>query len=272
MSEPATVPRLHRPDVGDFRRRFENARQPVVITGVMDDWKAMQHWSPAYFAQHLGDTHIPVITCDEDLPDDGPIRPDQLMRIRTVPVKMSDYVQQMAQGRVLRGYVSGMPLEPHLPMLIDDIGSPAYREIGTTSSPRIWLGTHVIGPLHYDPSSNLHGIVYGAKRFTLFHPSQLPLLYPCSMLSTIPQMSQASLSQPDYARFPKLKKASAIIVDLTPGDMLFLPAGWWHQVNTPGPTISVDFPWQKTPMMGRPFLRLVASNVMRKFRGRLSYR
>jgi len=132
---------------------------------------------------------------------------------------MRDYVQDMASGRVLRGYVSGMPLKPHLPALIDDIEFPEYREIGSTSSPRIWLGTRVIGPLHYDPSSNLHGIVYGGKRFTLFHPSQLSLLYPCSMFSVIPQMSQASLSNPDYARFPRLKKAKPVIVDLGIGTL-----------------------------------------------------
>jgi hypothetical protein len=272
MSEPSTIPRLHRPDVAEFRRRFENPRHPVVITGAMQDWKAMRRWSPEYFAEHLGDAPVPVMTCDEDLPEDGPIRPDQLMRLRSVPTRMRDYVQQMASGRVLRGYVSGIPLKPHLPLLIDDIEFPEYREIGSSGSPRIWLGTRVIGPLHYDPSSNLHGIVYGGKRFTLFHPSQLSRLYPCSMFSTIPQMSQASLSNPDHTRFPRLRKAKPVIVDLAPGDLLFLPAGWWHQVTTPTPTISIDFPWQKTPRLGRPFLRLIASDVLRKYRGRLSYR
>ncbi len=271
MPEPSTIPRLPRPSVAEFRRRFENPRQPVVITGAMDHWKAMQRWSPDYFAEHLGDVPIPVITSADDVPEDGPIRPDQLVRLRTVPVKMRDYVEEMSSGRVLRGYVSGMPLQPHLPALIDDIEFPEYCEAGSSNSPRIWIGTRVIGPLHYDPSSNLHGIVHGGKRFTLFHPSQLPLMYPCSMFSVIPQMSRASLSNPDYARFPRLKKARPIVVDLGPGDLLFLPAGWWHQVTTPGPTISVDFPWQRTPRLGRPFLRLVASNILRKVRGRLSY-
>ena len=271
MSDTATIPRVHRPDVAEFRRRFERPLQPVVLTGVMDGWKAMRRWSPEYFAEHMGDAPVPVMTCDEDLSEDEPIRPEQLMRLKRVPVKMHDYVRQMASGSVLRGYVSGIPLKPHLPMLIDDIEFPEYREIGSPDSPRIWLGTRVNGPLHYDPSSNLHGIVYGGKRFTLFHPNQLPLLYPCSMLSTIPQMSQASLSNPDYARFPRLRKAKPVTLDLGPGDLLFLPAGWWHQVTTPTPTISIDFPWQKTPQLGRPFMRLVARRMLRTCRGRLGY-
>jgi hypothetical protein len=272
MSELPTVPRLHRPAVAQFRRLFENPRRPVVITGAMGNWKAMERWSPAYFAEHLGDTPVPVMTCDEDLPEDGPIRPDQLMRLKVVAMPMRDYVDQMASGRVLRGYVSGIPLKPHLPSLIDDIEFPEYRESGSSSSPRIWLGTRVIGPLHYDPSSNLHGIVYGGKRVTLFAPGELPLLYPCSMLSPIPQMSQASLSNPDHTRFPRLRNANPVTVDLGPGDLIFLPAGWWHQVTTPTPTISIDFPWQRTPHMGRPFVRLIASRLLRKFRGRLGYR
>ncbi len=246
MLDQTTVPRINLPDVGEFRRRFERPRQPVVITGVVGRWKAMGRWSPDYFAE-------------------------QLARSRIVKMLIKDYLADMASGS-RKTYVPGMPLDPHLPMLIGDIDLPEYREQGSTASPRIWFGTRVIGPLHYDPTSNLHGIVYGGKRFTLFHPSQLPYLYPSSMFSTIPQMSQASINQPDYARFPRLRKAKAITVDLGPGDMLFLPAGWWHQVTTPTPTISIDFPWQKNDSaFSRPFLRLIPCKVLRKIRGRIGY-
>jgi len=263
-----TVPRLHRPSVDEFRNRFEKRAQPVVITGVMDDWKAMQRWSPDYFAQHLADAELVVSTSDEDLPDDGPITPALLNRMRIIKMKMREYLVRMEE-RNRRFYASGVPLKPHLPMLLDDIQFPQYRESGSSASPRMWLGAGVIGPLHYDTTANLHGIVYGGKRFTLFHPRQLPLLYPCSMFSKIPTMSEASLTNPDYARFPRLRRAKPVIVDLVPGDLLFLPPGWWHQVNTPSPTISIDFPWQKSPELGRPFVRLIPWRILRKVRGRL---
>src|SRR5258708_2606069 len=163
MDNATTVPRLHRPSVEEFRSRFEKRRSPVVLTGVMDGWKAMQRWSPGYFAEHLPDAQLVVSTSDENLPDDGPITPELLNRMKI---------------RNRRFYAPGGPLNPPLPMLIDDIEFPEYREVGSSASPRMWMGAGVIGPLHYDTTANLHGIVCGEKRFTLFHPRQLPLLYP----------------------------------------------------------------------------------------------
>jgi len=268
MSDAIEVPRLNRPDVAEFRQRFERRGLPAVLTGIMDSWKAMTRWSPDYFAQQLGDQVMTVSTSDEDLPQDGPISPALLLKMKVSKMKMRDYLDKMA-ARDRRFYASGVPLRPFLPMLLDDIEVPEYREIGSNGSPRMWMGNGQIGPLHYDTTANLHGIVFGSKRFRLFPPSQLPLLYPCSMFSKIPTMSQASLSAPDYARFPRLKKAKPVIVDLAPGDMLFLPPGWWHQVDTPVPTISIDFPGEKSPGLGRPFVRLIPNRVLKKIRGRL---
>jgi len=268
MRKPVAVPRLHRPDVDDFRRRFERPRLPAVLTGVMDSWKAMTRWSPDYFAEHLGDQVMTVSTSAEDLPQDGPITPALLLKMKVSKMPMRDYLAKMAT-RDRRFYASGVPLQQFLPMLLDDVEVPPYREIGAKSSPRMWMGNGQIGPLHYDTTANLHGIVFGSKRFTLFPPRQLPLLYPCSMFSKIPTMSQASLSAPDYDRFPRLRKAKSTVVELGPGDLLFLPPGWWHQVDTPSPTISIDFPGDKSPEVGRPFVRLIPWRVLRKVRGRL---
>lgn len=52
--------------------------------------------------------------------------------------------------------------------------------------------------------------------------------------------SPVDLNQPDFERFPSLKAllktggsgGGVIEVELQPGEMLFLPAWWWHQVKT----------------------------------------
>lgn len=270
MPETAAVPRVHRPDLATFRRDFEHAARPVVLTGAMDSWKAMQRWSPRYFAEALRDQPLPVSICETEPPDDGPFSAEQLMKSRVIPMPMREYLEEMNAGK-RRSYVPGMPLRKYLPMLLPDIEEPPYREEGSTSSPRIWFGARVIGPLHYDPCNNLHGIVYGGKRFTVFDPGQLSLLYPSSMFSTVPHMSRVSLSEPDYARFPRLKKAKPLTIDLGPGDMLFLPAGWWHQVTTPTATISIDFPWEKNANLGLASMRLQPSKWLSKLRGKLGY-
>ena len=42
-----------------------------------------------------------------------------------------------------------------------------------------------------------------------------------------------NIIEPDFEKFPKLKNLEkAIIADLEPGDILFLPNYWFHEVHT----------------------------------------
>jgi len=267
MHEPMTLPRLHLPDVAEFRRHFEGPRRPVVLTGVMASWRALEWWSPEYFARHLGHLEVKAMTTDEPASEDAPLGPEQLKRTQVRRFRMRDFLQEVSTGPV-RSYVSGVPLTSDLAVLLNDIELPEYREEGSSASPRLWLG-RLVGPLHYDHSNNLHGIVYGAKRFTLFSPKQSRFLYPCSMLSFTPTMSRLSLRQADDERFPRWRRAEATVVDLTPGELLFIPAGWWHQDTTPTLTISIDFPWVKSPKLEWLVLRLFLWRQLVRFRGRL---
>ena len=44
--------------------------------------------------------------------------------------------------------------------------------------------------------------------------------------------AQVDLRNEDDSRFPRLAKAIKREVILEPGDLLFLPAYWWHEVTT----------------------------------------
>ena len=60
------------------------------------------------------------------------------------------------------------------------------------------------------------------------------------------------LKNPDFDRFPNVRKAldAAVIVDLEPGDAVYYPSMWWHQVEafapfnggeiSPGPSVQSD--------------------------------
>ena len=43
------VARVEFPSVEDFRQRYDLPQIPVVITGAMNDWKAMAEWDHAWF-------------------------------------------------------------------------------------------------------------------------------------------------------------------------------------------------------------------------------
>ncbi|MES2152750.1 MAG: cupin-like domain-containing protein [Pseudomonadota bacterium] len=131
--------------------------------------------------------------------------------------------------------------------------------------PRIWLGNGVITPAHFDESNNLACVVGGMRRFTLFPPGQVGNLYlgPHDFAPTPTPISMVDFSAPDLARFPRFAAAleTAQVAELAPGDALFIPALWWHHVQSVGVlNILVNYWWKAAGMADDAGRRLLASD------------
>ncbi|CAI8024674.1 Bifunctional peptidase and arginyl-hydroxylase JMJD5, partial [Geodia barretti] len=94
--------------------------------------------------------------------------------------------------------------------------------------------------------------VSGEKHVTLFDPHHNENLYeahiPEAILSYSPRtghfsrqrllestsmvMSPVDIQDPDLVRFPRFSRAHRLECDLGPGDVLFMPAFWWHEVRS----------------------------------------
>ena len=102
--------------------------------------------------------------------------------------------------------------------------------------PRIWLGSAVTTPAHFDESNNVACVVSGTRRFTLFPPEQIGNLYigPFGHAPTGTPISLVSLSNPDFKRFPRFREAlaAALVAELAPGDAVYIPTLWWHHVQS----------------------------------------
>src|SRR5258705_2464553 len=103
-------------------------------------------------------------------------------------------------------------------------------------APRIWLGNRVVTPAHFDESNNIACVASGHRRFTLFPPEQVANLYigPLDYAPTGTTISMVSFREPDFERFPRFREAMehALAADLEPGDALYIPALWWHHVES----------------------------------------
>jgi len=79
-------------------------------------------------------------------------------------------------------------------------------------------------------------VVSGRRRFTLFPPEQIANLYvgPVDFTPTGAPIVLPSLTEPDFEHFPRLRVAleNARVAELEPGDALYIPALWWHQVES----------------------------------------
>ncbi|MBL4631121.1 MAG: cupin-like domain-containing protein [Paraglaciecola sp.] len=123
---------------------------------------------------------------------------------------------------------------------------------------KIWLGTESVAAAHFDQPKNIACCVVGKRRFTLFAPEQVDNLYPGPLTPTPggQVVTLADLSKPDFSRFPRLKQAleNAYVVDLEPGDSLYYPSMWWHEVEAFGRfNAMVNFWWMTAPpYLGNP--------------------
>jgi hypothetical protein len=134
------------------------------------------------------------------------------------------------------GIAPRFALENPMPLLPPDI------------EPRLWLGNRSRVAAHYDIANNIACAVAGKRRFTLFPPDQIGNLYigPLDFNMAGQPVSLVDILSPDLDRFPKFEQAMdvAIVVELEPGDALFLPAMWWHHVEAEGPfNLLVNYWW-----------------------------
>eukprot|EP00656_Telonema_subtile_P012416 TRINITY_DN16250_c0_g1_i4.p1 TRINITY_DN16250_c0_g1~~TRINITY_DN16250_c0_g1_i4.p1 ORF type:complete len:434 (+),score=91.27 TRINITY_DN16250_c0_g1_i4:360-1661(+) len=116
-------------------------------------------------------------------------------------------------------------------------------------------------PIHYDEQDNLFCQLHGHKRIVMASPDQHRALYPFPLHHSSDRQSQLDVFDPDIdlARFPLFPEFEAIQGTVGPGDVLFIPAYWWHHISSLDETTSVTFWFKCAPTKGSPVLPLCAT-------------
>jgi hypothetical protein len=123
--------------------------------------------------------------------------------------------------------------------------------VPATVSPRIWIGNASTVACHNDTFDNVACVVSGRREFTLYPPDCVGDLYvgPIDHTMAGRPVSLAASSAPGDTRFPRFAAAAerASIARLQPGDALYLPKLWWHQVEaSDSVNVLVNYWWDGT--------------------------
>ncbi|PWA62871.1 2-oxoglutarate (2OG) and Fe(II)-dependent oxygenase superfamily protein [Artemisia annua] len=137
--------------------------------------------------------------------------------------------------------------------LIEDIQTPQFLETKTLASINLWMnGAQTRSSTHYDPHHNLLCVVSGSKQVDLWPPSSSPVLYPMPLYGEASNHSAVPIDEIDLSLHPRAehsKKYSQRVI-LHAGDALFIPEGWFHQVDSESLTVAVNFWWRSEMMSG----------------------
>ncbi|XP_011079921.1 uncharacterized protein LOC105163313 [Sesamum indicum] len=138
-----------------------------------------------------------------------------------------------------------------LEYLREDIETPAFLEGKILASVNLWMNNaRSRSSTHYDPHHNLLCIISGCKQVVLWPPSACPYLYPLPLYGEASNHSAIPLENPNFDLYPRAKSIDEYSqkVTLHAGDALFIPEGWFHQVDSGDLTIAVNF-WWRSDMM-----------------------
>jgi hypothetical protein len=260
-STAARIPEVADRDDEAIRNEVLSRAQPAVLKGLVRDWPAVRHGrsSPAEAIAYLRQFDSGAVVNAIMIPPEAgacigynadmsgfnflrhrlPLTSvgEQVLRYGAFPHPPAVAAQSALIAECLPGFIA----ENRLTLLDESV------------QPRIWLGNAITTPAHADETHNVACVVSGRRRFTLFPPEQIANLYigPIDFSPTGAPISLPSLREPDFGRFPRLREAlaHARVAELEPGDALYIPALWWHHVESLSScNILVNYWWH--PVVG----------------------
>lgn len=207
----------------DFLTRFKRPHKPVVIEKLTEGWPAREKWTLDYLQHIAGETQVPLY-------DGQPSRGREYQYAATARMTLSAYLDRLKAGENnLR--IFSLNILAALPQLARDFSFP---DIGLRLFQKVAFlfaggaGARVAMHFDIDLSDLLLCHFGGRKRVMLFPPAQSRSLYrvPFSFSS----LRAVDFDRPDYKRFPALAQLKGEVAELRHGDVLYIPAGYWHYI------------------------------------------
>ncbi|KAG5833552.1 tRNA wybutosine-synthesizing protein 5 [Anguilla anguilla] len=232
--EKVSVPVYTAVDREIFLREIYPMRTPAVLRGVSLG-SCLDKWTVDYLREKGGDREVKVHV--SSVPQMDFLRKNFLYRTlpfdvfvqRAAEAKHSDFFISEEESYYLRSLGDDPRREPadlrkQFPGLAEDFSTPEFFEpeqffscVFRISSCGLQLWTH------YDVMDNLLAQVSGRKRVVLYSPQDAENLYLSGDKSEV-----LDIDSPDLKQYPRFVKARRYECVLEPGDLLFIPALWFH--------------------------------------------
>ena len=272
----AALPQPARVDVVDDCRPREippsvfESETPLLLRGLVADWPAvrvcreslasaasylMKFWSGRPVTVYIGDGIDGRFFYNDDFTGFN-------FRRGTAPLgQVFDKLSEQPDDRTAQSIYVGSTAVDHW--------LPGFREQNDLALPfadalaSFWLGNRTRVSAHFDFPNNVACVLAGRRRFTLFPPEQVRNLYvgPLDRTPSGQAISLVDLSNPDFEKYPRFREAlaAAFVCDLGPGDAVFVPSMWWHNVESfDAFNLLVNYWWcDSLPASGAPTAALM---------------
>lgn len=248
---------------------LDGARAPFVLRGLVADWplvaagRRSARDARGYLLGHARERPFKVSIGPPG--HDGRLFYDagMEMNFRVGTGKLADIfggidtAEERGESRTV--YLASIDIPTHF----DGLDEENPMDLGERDPLKsIWIGTRTRIAAHNDFPDNLACCAAGRRRFTLFPPEAFRDLYlgPIDNTPAGRVVSMVDFDAPDLAAHPRFVDAMAAAQTtlLEPGDAIFIPSMWWHQVEALADfNILVNYWWRGTPAwLGQPQVAL----------------
>lgn len=225
--------------------RFMPANEPVIVRGLHERHELeLFELSLARLREQLGPREYPVMVSH-----DGYLSYER----EFVSMNMAQFEQVTQDEGPGPRYYFKNSLAQLPPTLDDSARIPALAPyVARAQLSTLWVsGSGLQVGLHFDPAENLNLQLRGRKRFSLYPPGVRDYA-PEPFYSEAAHISGVFRTSPilDAERFAAFARKQARVVELEAGDLLYLPAYWWHTVESLGAcNINLNHWW--LPRLGK---------------------
>jgi hypothetical protein len=221
----------------EFLERYYAANRPVILCDLMTLWKAPAKWTPEYLKATCGEEIVEIMAARNTNPDYEVNDARHRQKI-----KFADFVNMVSAGNDTNDYYLTARNEffgrPGPKKLLKDIEIfTEYLRDTSGDGVYFWYGPKgTVTPLHHDTMNIFMAQVQGRKHVKLIPANEIDFVY-----NSFAVYSQVDAMRPDYGKFPKFHQATVMDLELAPGEVLFLPVGWWHWVKALDCSITISF-------------------------------
>jgi len=225
---------IDKPEPAFFYRHYYEAGRPAKLTGLIDHWPALVRWSLDHFATVAGDAVVEAQVERERSADYEIAKEDHRRLVRFG--ELVDWLRgdEASNDIYLTAYNSGTNAAALAP-LWDDM-APIELLDPRPQGGFFWLGPKgTLTPWHHDLTNNLLAQVLGRKRVRLAPPWAFA------------RMKNSRHCFSDWGNEPLAAGAGdadtppVLETVIGPGEAIFLPVGWWHQVEALDLSASMSF-------------------------------
>ena len=214
----------------EFLDEHYAANWPVRLIGELSTWPALAQWTPEYLKAKIGKALVEVQGGRSANPDF-----ERNMDAHRTNISFDDFI-----GRITNEAGNDLYLTAYNSTSNETALAPLQADLGffdklldrADSRPHgmMWIGgAGTFTPLHHDLTNNLLLQIVGRKRVLMVAPDATPRLYnDHHVYSQVRDLLEPGI----IARYPKLEGLYVHQIILNPGDALFIPLGWWHQVSS----------------------------------------